>query len=83
MGFKRILNGFGTFFNFWIFDFLIFFENPVKILRDDPPTPPKASRTNPKIFDFFDFFDFFKSYGKNYVTNDLKINYFGPIFDYC
>ena len=32
--------------------FFNFFENPVKTLRDDPQTPSKASRINPKIFDF-------------------------------
>ena len=37
---------------FWIFKFLIFFENPVKLLKNNPPTPPKAFRINPKIFDF-------------------------------
>ena len=55
-------------FNFQIFSFSKFFENPVKILRDDPPTLPKASRTIPKNFDFFDFFVFFQDADDEEVT---------------
>ena len=57
--FERISNGFRPIFNVRIFNFSKFFENPVKILRDDPPTLPKASRTIPKICLIFSFcFDF-------------------------
>ena len=57
---ERISDGFRPIFNFRIFSFSGFFENPVKILRYDPPTLPKASQTIPNFFDFFDFFDFFQ-----------------------
>ena len=55
--FKRIFNGFRPIFNFRIFNFSKSFENPVKILRDDPPTPPKASRTIKKKHDFLNLFE--------------------------
>ena len=45
------------FFDFETFNFHFLFENPLKWLKNDAPTAPKASRTNPKILDFFNCFD--------------------------